>query len=697
MTLQELLDKLDGVKKVGNSYMAYCPAHDDRHQSLSVKEVDGRLLLYCFAGCSLENILDALGLKIQDLSTNHKEKLMEGKKEDSGKKIIATYDYTDETGQLLFQVLRYEPKDFKVRRFVNGRWVFNLGDVEPVLYKLPELIKSERVFITEGEKDANNLAKMGLTATTAPFGAGKWRASYNQYFTGKEIIILPDFDDVGIRHALKVEEELKSIAKSVRVLNPESLNLKEKQDVTDWIESGGTKEQLLEILQNDKNFLNKEEWRKAKKERETLRLLETVIEETCEPKAIDFHNGVLTYGTVWGMKKVLVSSDYEIKEIEKANFMRSNLTPEIAKRFFQKEKVDGAILVQELADFIRGHIFFTDVTTPIFLAMWIVGTYLYQIFAYYGYLWVTSPMKRCGKSLLLDILSHLGFNSTPRLINPSTPSLFRQIEMDGSTVILDEMERVRAEDVETYHDMVALLNGGFQRGSVIPRVSKDRSHTIHYFRVYSPKIIAGINKVADTIEDRSFKIIMARKKKDEEVHRFNLVKEQKKIDELKVWLYLFALNFAKEIAEVYYATTGRIKEISSLDDRLQDIAEPILSIALVIDEAFKGSFYKEVVEFVLKKGKKRKAIELENSIKAFLEIVSSKFTAGENEIFIPTSELLRDVQNDESLRFVTNGKKLSQFISNLSEDAPTPILKRGFGRGYFIKREWVTEMKERYE
>ncbi|WP_353686278.1 hypothetical protein [Thermodesulfovibrio sp. 3462-1] len=697
MTLEELLNKLEGVKKVGNSYMAYCPAHSDKHQSLSVKETNGRILLHCFAGCSLESILDALGLKVQDLYTNHKEKFTEDKTEDNEKRIVAVYDYTNETGQLLFQVVRYEPKDFRIRRFVDGRCVYNLGDVEPVLYKLPELIKSQQVFVAEGEKDADNLAKMGLTATTAPFGAGKWRANFNKYFIDKDVIIVPDFDEVGIQHSFKIEEQLKPIAKSVKILNPESLNLKEKGDISDWIESGGTKEQLLEILQEEKNFLSKEKWQKKKKEKETLKLLNTVIEEIYEPKAIDFHNGVLTYGTIWNSKKVLISSDYKVKEVENANFMCSNLTPEIAKRFLEKkEKVDGAGLVQELANFIGSHVFFTDANTPIFLGMWVIGTYLHPLFIYYGYLWITSPMKRCGKSLLLDILSCLCFNATPRLISPSSASLFRQVESDCNTVILDEMERIRTDDVETYHDIISLLNGGFQQNSVIPRVSKDRSHTIHYFRVYSPKVIAGINKVADTIEDRAFKIIMSRKKKNESVCRFNIVKEKKRIDELKARLYLFSLNFAEEISDVYHSATGEWKDIFSLDDRLQDISEPILSIASVIDEAFKSNFYDKTVEFILKKGRKRRDVEGENSVKAFLEILSSKLTAGENEIFVPTSELLRDVQNDENLKFITSGKRLSQFISNLSEDAPTPILKRGFGRGYHVKKEWLDEMMERY-
>ena len=101
--------------------------------------------------------------------------------------IADTYDYTDEDGNFLFQVVRYDPKDFKQRHIGGkGGWIWNLNGVRRVLYRLPELMAADPakpVFIVEGEKDANRLIQQGLIATTNPMGAGKWLPEYFDFLT----------------------------------------------------------------------------------------------------------------------------------------------------------------------------------------------------------------------------------------------------------------------------------------------------------------------------------------------------------------------------------------------------------------------------------------------------------------------------------------------------------------------------------
>lgn len=91
------------------------------------------------------------------------------------------YDYTDENGELLFQVVRKPGKKFSQRRIVNGEIVWDLKGVRRVPYRLKELLESmerdESVFICEGEKDVDNVRKLELTATCNPGGAGKWKKS----------------------------------------------------------------------------------------------------------------------------------------------------------------------------------------------------------------------------------------------------------------------------------------------------------------------------------------------------------------------------------------------------------------------------------------------------------------------------------------------------------------------------------------
>ncbi len=120
----------------------------------------------------------------------------------SQRREVAAYPYVDATGTLLFEVVRFEPKDFRQRRPDGaGGYHWNLKGVEPTLYRLPEVLRAidanERVYIVEGEKDADRLAQLGLAATCNPGGAGKWKPQLAQLLRGARVAIIPDNDDVG--------------------------------------------------------------------------------------------------------------------------------------------------------------------------------------------------------------------------------------------------------------------------------------------------------------------------------------------------------------------------------------------------------------------------------------------------------------------------------------------------------------------
>jgi len=161
-----------------------CPVHDDHNPSLSLKDSeDGRVLVKCHAGCEQAAVvaaLESLGLWAE--------------KKPRQARIAATYDYTDETGQILYRVVRTEPKGFFQRRpDGHGGWIWKQHPRQ-VLYHLPEVIENPIIFVAEGEKDCEALRDHGFVATTNSGGAGKWREEFNQYFRGKEVLILPDAD-----------------------------------------------------------------------------------------------------------------------------------------------------------------------------------------------------------------------------------------------------------------------------------------------------------------------------------------------------------------------------------------------------------------------------------------------------------------------------------------------------------------------
>jgi hypothetical protein len=238
-TVHDVLGKLKNVKRSGKGWSARCPTHDDQKNSLSVTEGDdGTVLIHCHAGCSYEKVATALNIK---------QIKREGRAVE--KRIVAEYDYYDEQGELLYQSVRYEPKDFRQRcPDGNGGWSWTTTGLTRVLYRLPELLESDPslpVFICEGEKDVEALRDLGLTATTNVGGANKWRSEYNKALRQRDVVIVPDNDDAGRQHAEQVAKALEGVAVSVRVV--ELPNLPSHGDVSDWLAAGGTAAELREL------------------------------------------------------------------------------------------------------------------------------------------------------------------------------------------------------------------------------------------------------------------------------------------------------------------------------------------------------------------------------------------------------------------------------------------------------------------
>jgi hypothetical protein len=168
----------------------------------------------------------------------------------NGRRVVGTYDYHDAGRKLVYQTLRYEPKDFRQRRPDGKRgWIWNLDGVPRVLYRLPQLIaapKDRPVYIVEGEKDADALIALGRLATTSPMGSGKWRPEYSEQLRGRNVFILPDNDEAGRKHAAAVERSLHGVAESVLIV--ELPDLPDKGDVSDWLGTGGDKDKLLALI-----------------------------------------------------------------------------------------------------------------------------------------------------------------------------------------------------------------------------------------------------------------------------------------------------------------------------------------------------------------------------------------------------------------------------------------------------------------
>jgi hypothetical protein len=192
------------VKHAGQGWMVRCPAHDDDTPSLSIAPgASASVVLHCHAGCRSEDVLAAAELTWADL-------------DEAPAKVEAevTYDYTDDEGRLLYQVVRRPGKKFLQRRpdRIAGTWIWNLSGIERVLYRLPEVKSAvadgRPVWITEGEKDADYVRGAGQCATTCPQGAGKWDDSFAVVLEGADVTVWADRDEAGWKHAHQVRQSL---------------------------------------------------------------------------------------------------------------------------------------------------------------------------------------------------------------------------------------------------------------------------------------------------------------------------------------------------------------------------------------------------------------------------------------------------------------------------------------------------------
>ena len=279
---ENFLALLDGVRKAGSGWIARCPCrNDDANPSLSVGQgQDGRVLVTCHRGmsCNVEEICTAVGLSVADLmprkddseylqnkdyrpvatprSPEQQKKPVVAKSQPSTKQtLVATYDYTDENGKLLFQKLRYVDengkKTFSQRKpDSRGGWEYSLGDIPKVLYNLPAVINSKQfnapVWVVEGEKDVDTLTDAGYIATTMPGGAGKWLDIHTEPLAGLVVEIIADKDEVGLKHALDVCEKLKAAGCDAQVWVCPS-----HKDITDHLEAGNAIDELVPYCPED--------------------------------------------------------------------------------------------------------------------------------------------------------------------------------------------------------------------------------------------------------------------------------------------------------------------------------------------------------------------------------------------------------------------------------------------------------------
>lgn len=242
------------VTRKGSRYFISCPWHSEKTPSAELYPDQNKG--YCHA---CKKRFDSIDLWAHFNNCNNAEAVKKlsdrlNNRPQQKKKIAATYDYVDAGGNHLFQAVRMAPKSFYQRRpDGRGGWINNLQGIEPIPYRLPELMKAieqdQTVYIVEGERDVENLIKQGLAATCNSGGAKKWTELHSKCFpAGCRVVILPDNDEPGREHGQIVAGQLQRRGCIVKVVDLP--DLPPKGDVSDWLKVGHNKEELLQLVES---------------------------------------------------------------------------------------------------------------------------------------------------------------------------------------------------------------------------------------------------------------------------------------------------------------------------------------------------------------------------------------------------------------------------------------------------------------
>ncbi len=347
--------------------------------------------------------------------------------------------------------------------------------------------------------------------------------------------------------------------------------------------------------------------------------------------------------------------------------------------------------IDEIEALIRRYVALPEFSLAAVIATWICGTYLYERFRYFGYLALRSATPGCGKSHLLKLVARFSQGNPPIAIAPTAAVLFRS---PRKVWILDEVDRFRNQDKETFGQVLMVLNAGFEKDGMVERVEKvNGTWTPVQFRVYGPKALAGIESLADTLASRCFMIQMQRA--PQRMPRMNERRLQTEFERVRANLELWAQAHGDEVEEAYTGLDDEVLPLKGLEDRFQDIAEPLVVIATMADsERPEGpQVLSRLLTGLRAAAGRREPSGRENQLVAFLEMVEERLN-GSPEVFIPSGDLRMACQDREELASLETDRALAGFLKNFDlRPGHNPTKTK---RGYRIRAEWVQDWKARY-
>jgi hypothetical protein len=438
---------------------------------------------------------------------------------DTRKDVVARYDYCDEAGELLFQVIRFEPKTFRQRKpdDTPGGWRWKLGDVRRVLYKLPELIEGiaagHPVFIVEGEKDVLALNKLGTVATTNPGGAGKWRPEFSEALRGADVVLVPDNDDAGWDHVNQIGAQLHGVAARVRVLMLPGLA--PKGDISNWVGSGGTREKFDELV------AQAPEWKlpqattppdqdKAKANAAEDELIANLAKM---PPGIKFAQERARLARALRVRRDNIDAELRTHRED------AQVAPLYGHWVVEPwpEPVEGDSLLRDIIRRIHRHVVISH-DGALVIALWVVLSWVHDDIAVHSpILNINSAEPESGKSTTMGLIAFL----MPKCIasvEVSEAAIYRAIKRWQPSFCFDEFDSILVDDSKAA--LRSVINSGHtRRQGVLRCVGDDKVPEL--FSTFAPKALGMVGrKLPPTTLSRCIFVELRRRKKDESVEKF---------------------------------------------------------------------------------------------------------------------------------------------------------------------------------
>jgi len=525
--------------------------------------------------------------------------------------------------------------------------------------------------IVEGEKDVENLKRMGFTATTSPMGVGKWKASYNKYLKDKEVILIPDHDQPGYQHCQKIGQSLRGIAEKIKWL--ELPGLEGKEDISDWIEKekGNTKEKLLQLIKEAPDFTLK------KHDERTGKPINSILKDrikTIVPNLIHLVGDQGRTKYLFCKNGQLLIEDYFIKDDKRYSPKQylpiKILNPNILKRSFN---LDIARLATEIDAFIKSYLEMPLDSDYLILALWIFHTYLIEkfnttpILYFYG-------VKETGKSRAGEVLSELAFRAQ-RLTSLTEATLFRSVELFKPTLIIDEIKLMGKGGNQGLADLIKTT---YKRGLKVSRINLNKSgeDQIEYYDTFTPLVFCTTESIPDIIESRCILFTM-QKNSNPQIEKMI---DKKWANDLRERLTIFRANYiTKELPEAQYIARGRLNEIMF----------PLYQSLLMVGPERKNEFI-DIVKRIQKSKENEDGMSLEAEI---VKAIDDEYQENQNKQFLTQviSKRLNEIRSENEK---ISDRAVSSGIKRLGFDK---IRIKNGRMGFRINDERLGSLKTKYK